>query len=350
MKAVPISSQLLSFFQIASDAFCKQYPIQINPMKTLHIILAAYAILSCAFTGTAQSINCDSFTVIGLEPDTFDLNNTLIQIEMSGGVADFANYPYIPSITDCNGDTVATGGMFFFGQIGGTEQGYPVSAISDDVCLPLTIEFIYNNDLFETDTCLLTFEGNSPCNLFAVTGIEPDTLNPANTLINIEMAGDPFDQVNYPFVIAVTDCNGDSMAAGEMVFFGQLGQTTQGYPVSALGNDVCFPITVEFFFGTTNQSFPDGTTCLLTFDGHGLSVPDVKADQFSIFPNPAYSEIQLSYNQSITGKAYGVFNTTGGVVLSGTLSDTNARIDLSALPEGVYIVMVDGSAKRVVKE
>ena len=322
----------------------------IGSMKTLHFTLLACGILSCAFTATAQTINCDSFTVIGLEPDTFDVNNTLIQIEMGGGDADFANYPYIPSITDCNGDTVATGGMFFFGQIGGTVSGYPVSAISDDVCLPLTIEFIYGNDLFETDTCLLTFGGNSPCDLFAVTGIEPDTLNPANTLINIEMAGDPFDQVNYPFITAVTDCNGDTLAAGEMVFFGQLGQTTQGYPVSALGNDVCFPITVEFFFGTTNQSFPDGMTCLLTFDGQGLSVPHVKADHFSIFPNPTDSQIQLSYNQSMAGKAYGILDTTGGLVLSGTLSDTNARIDLSALPEGVYIVMVDGGAKRVVKE
>ena len=126
-------------------------------MKTLHFTLLACGILSCAFTATAQTINCDSFTVIGLEPDTFDLNNTLIQIEMSGGVTDFANYPYIPSITDCNGDTVATGGMFFFGQIGGTVQGYPVNAISDDVCLPLTIQFVYSDNFFVADTCTLTF-------------------------------------------------------------------------------------------------------------------------------------------------------------------------------------------------
>jgi len=126
-------------------------------MKTLHITLAACAILSCVFTATAQTINCDSFTVVGLEPDTFDIDNTLIQIEMSGDGADFANYPYIPSVTDCNGDTVATGDMYFFGQIGGTVMGYPVSALSADVCLPLTIEFIYVNDLFETDTCLLMF-------------------------------------------------------------------------------------------------------------------------------------------------------------------------------------------------
>jgi hypothetical protein len=320
-----------------------------NPMKTIHFTLVACGILSCAFTATAQTINCDSFTVIGLEPDTFDVNNTLIQIEMGGGDADFANYPYIPSITDCNGDTVATGGMFFFGQIGGTVSGYPVSAIGDDVCLPLTIEFIYGNDLFETDTCLLTFGGNSLCDLFAVTGIEPDTLNPFNTLINIEMAGDPFDQVNYPFINAVTDCNGDTVATGEMVFFGQLGQTTLGYPVSAIGSDVCFPITVQFDFAF-GETFPSNVSCLLTFDGIELNVLKQPVHEMSVFPNPTKSEFQLLTYESMNGKAYGIFDTTGGLVLSGTLSDTNARVDLSALQEGMYIVMVDGRAKRVVKE
>jgi len=125
-------------------------------MKTQHITLLAAALLS-ASTAFAQTITCDLFTVTGLAPDEFNVNNTLINIQMGGTDSDFANYPYIASVTDCSGDTVATGGMFFFGQIGGTEQGHPVSAMSSDVCLPLTIEFIYGNDLFENDTCFLTY-------------------------------------------------------------------------------------------------------------------------------------------------------------------------------------------------
>ena len=318
-------------------------------MKTLHITLAAIAILSSAFTGTAQTINCDLFTVTGLEPDTFDVNSTLINIEMAGGVSDFANYPYIPAVTDCNGDTVATGGMFFFGQIGGTEQGYPVSLLAEDVCLPLTIEFVFGNDLFETDTCLLTFGGNNLCDLFTVTGIEPDTLNPLNTLIHIQMAGDPFEQIYYPLITSVTDCNGDEVATGEMVFFGQLGQTTMSYPVSAFGNDACFPIAIEFEF-EFGETFPSNVSCLLTFDGIELNVPKQPVHEMSLYPNPTTSEIQLSSYESMNGKAYGIFDTTGGLVLSGRLSDTNARIDLRSLPEGVYVLMVDGRAKRMVKE
>ena len=146
-------------------------------MKTLHFTLLACGILSCAFTATAQTINCDSFTVIGLEPDTFDLNNTLIQIEMAGGVSDFINYPFIPAVTDCNGDTVATGDIFFFGQIGGTETGYPVSAISDDVCLPLTIQFVYSDNFLIADTCLFTYGSTNLSSRF-------DTFNQLNVYPN----------------------------------------------------------------------------------------------------------------------------------------------------------------------
>ena len=185
-----------------------------NPMKTLHITLAAIAILSSAFTGTAQTITCDLFTVTGLEPDTFDVNSTLINIEMAGGVSDFANYPYIPAVTDCNGDTVATGGMFFFGQIGGTEQGYPVSLLAEDVCLPLTIEFVFGNDLFENDTCLFTYGTSglsATFNAFNQLEVFP---NPTQGILQIETS---FVHPGTPYIVS------DQM--GSIVFQGTLNST-----------------------------------------------------------------------------------------------------------------------------
>ena len=94
----------------------------------------------------------------------------------------------------------------------------------------------------------------------------------------------------------------------------------------------------------------EGNTCLLTFNSPGLAVENKQADSFRVFPNPTAGEIQLSYHGSTNGKVYSIFDATGSLVLSGRLSDTNARIDLRSLPEGVYVLMVDGRAKRVVKE
>jgi hypothetical protein len=205
-------------------------------MKRRHITLAAFAFLSCAMTATAQTITCDLFTVTGLEPDTFDVNNTLINIEMAGGVSDFANYPYIPSITDCNGDTVATGGMFFFGQIGGTEQGYPVSLLADDVCLPLTIEFVFGNDLFENDTCQFTYGTSglsSTFNAFNKLDIFP---NPTQGILQIETS---FVHPGTPYIVS------DQM--GSIVLQGTLNSTitpidmsrlSSGFYMLRVGNEV----------------------------------------------------------------------------------------------------------------
>ncbi|MFN5620816.1 MAG: T9SS type A sorting domain-containing protein [Flavobacteriales bacterium] len=319
-------------------------------MKTLHHLLAAMMLIVASGSTHAQTINCDWFTVTGLAPDTLNVNSTLINIQMVGGFSDFINYPVISSVTDCTGDTVATGGLWFFGQMGGTTQGYPVSQLENDVCLPLTIEFVYGNESFENDTCLLTFDGTNLCELFSITGIEPDSLNPGFSNIQIQMDGDPLDQINYPQVMTVQDCFGDTVSTGVLTFFGQLGQTTQGYQVTALSDNLCFPITVEFFYGDENDFFPEGNTCLLTYFGAGLAVHDTKRDSFSVFPNPTTGEIQLSCHESLTGKTYCIVDMTGAIVLSGLVLTTNARIDVSALTPGVYLLMVDGYAHRVVRD
>jgi len=205
-------------------------------MKTLHITIASFAILACTFTAAAQTINCDSFTVIGLEPDTFDLNNTLIQIEMSGGNADFANYPYIPAVTDCNGDTVAVGGMFFFGQIGGTVQGYPVNAISDDVCLPLTIQFVYSDNFFVADTCILTFGSTDVSSKFDTSNQLQVYPNPTQGDVHIESSQ---ALSNKPFIV--------SNQMGKIMLQGMLNSSntridmsrlSSGFYMLRVGNDV----------------------------------------------------------------------------------------------------------------
>jgi hypothetical protein len=319
-------------------------------MKTLHCLLAAATLLIASDSSHAQTIACDWFTVTSIEPDTFDVNSTLINIQMVGDFSNFINYPFIASVTDCTGDTVASGGLWFFGQMGGSVQGYPVSLLEEDVCLPLNIEFVYGNDNFEIDTCMLTFDGTNLCELFTITGIEPDSLNQGFSNINIQMAGDPFDQINYPQVMTVQDCFGDTISNGILTFFGQLGQTTQGYQVTALSNAICYPLTVEFFYGNVDDFFPEGNTCLLTFNSSGLPVARHQADSFSVFPNPTTGEVQISSDKSLTGKAYSLYNLMGGMVMSGRFLDSQASIDLSRLAPGSYLLRMDGKAIQIIKE
>jgi hypothetical protein len=211
-------------------------------MKTpLHTAILSIAI-ALSTHSAAQTITCDLFSVTGMEPDAFNVNNTMINIAMEGEFSLFANYPYIASVTDCNEDTIATGGLYYFGQLGGTEQGYPVSLIPDDVCFPIEIEFVFGNDLFENDTCYYTY------------------------------------------------------------------QTTG-------------------FSRTTDTHF-----------------------DLNVYPNPTRDKIQLSSSASMCGEEYSIYNTSGKSVKTGKINSLNATIDVSHLPNGFYTLNIRNTSSRFVKE
>jgi len=211
-------------------------------MKSL--LLSFNLLLGIALTSnsSAQNVTCELFSITGLEPDTFNVNNTMVNIAMAGGSSLFANYPYIGQVTDCDGDIIATGDIYYFGQIGGTEQGYPVTSIPENVCFPITIQFVYGNDLFETDTCLYSY--------------------------------------------------------------GSTGITYTGKLVMGL----------------------------------------------NAYPNPSTDEIQLASNTDIMGESYVIFNSTGKTMKTGIIDAQNARIDLRNLPSGFYVLTVAETTTRFIKE
>jgi hypothetical protein len=210
-------------------------------MKFFYNLPLMLAFVSATVSTCAQSITCDSFTITSLEPDTFDINNTLINIQMDGDFSAFANYPFISAVTDCTGDSIAAGGLFFFGQLGGTVQGYPVSRIEENACYPLTIEFIYGNDLFENDTCYLSIANST------------------------------------------------------------------------------------------------------TLVGHHNPMP------WSIFPNPTNREVQIQSNQSILGETYKLYNIAGMLIQEDILNEINQRIDLVNIPAGYYTLYLLGTTTQLLK-
>jgi hypothetical protein len=316
-------------------------------MKTLQFLCTAMMLVALAPSLNAQTMNCDWFTVTGLEPDTFNANNTLINIQMIGGISDFASYPHVASVLNCIGDTVATGGLWFFGQMGGTTQGYPVSLIDEDVCLPLTIEFIYGNDSFETDTCIFTFGGSELCDLFSVQGISNNPLNSSESLISIELDGSFNDFANYPFISSITDCNSDTVSTGSIFFFGQAGGTTQDYPTSLIPSDACFPLTITFVYG--NAAF-ENDTCFFLVENNPLGVEREPFLDLKIFPNPTGGIVQLTADLSISGKEYQLFDLAGTVIQSGRIQSTRSQLDLSTVARGIYIFRIEDQSLRVIKE
>lgn len=149
----------------------------------------------------SQTIPCSNFAITGSYPDTVNPNDYQITINFNAGQNDFVDYPHVSVLLDCNGDTVATGGLFYFGQFGQTTQDYPVTIIDTTTwCEPLTAVFIYGQGfLGEIDTCLLPFQNSSISDISESYQISIYP-NPSSGVLNVfapnELHAPPFQIIN----------------------------------------------------------------------------------------------------------------------------------------------------------
>ncbi len=169
-------------------------------MKNLAIVFFVF-ILDTTIS-FSQTIPCSNFAITGSYPDSLDPNDYQITINFNAGQNDFVDYPHVSAVLDCNGDTVATGGLFYFGQFGQTTQDYPVTIIdTTNWCQPLTAVFIYGQGfLGEIDTCLLSFQLASITDLLEVqnTMIYPNpTAERISVTVSNELLGSIFQIVNH---------------------------------------------------------------------------------------------------------------------------------------------------------
>jgi hypothetical protein len=191
-----------------------------------------------------------------------------------------------------------------------------------------------------------SFSQSVTCDLFSVTGLAIDDFNPNNTLINIQMGGSETDFANYPFITSITDCTGDTVATGSMFFFGQIGSTEQGYPVSALPENVCLPLSIEFVFG--NDLF-ENDTCIFSYGTTGLNAGVNPIHDWTMYPNPAHNEIEINSNPAAIGASYVLLNATGQEISTGIIQTTKDRIDLSNVSCGFYLLHISGTYKQLLK-
>jgi hypothetical protein len=74
---------------------------------------------------------------------------------------------------------------------------------------------------------------------------------------------------------------------------------------------------------------------------------------FSVYPNPAKSQINVKADATLLGSVYTVYDNIGKVVLSGKINSENTVIELGNLSGGIYLFTVGENMKqtfRVIKE
>ena len=63
-----------------------------------------------------------------------------------------------------------------------------------------------------------------------------------------------------------------------------------------------------------------------------------------LYPNPATESINLQIPDGLLGQSYEIYNITGQFVKNGTLSGNFNVINLEALPQGFYVLLIDNGA------
>jgi hypothetical protein len=74
-----------------------------------------------------------------------------------------------------------------------------------------------------------------------------------------------------------------------------------------------------------------------------------KNTNFSIYPNPANSQINVKADATLLGSVYTVYDNAGKSVLSGKINSENTTIELGNLSGGIYLFSVGDNLKQSLK-
>jgi hypothetical protein len=181
-------------------------------MKSLFIAVLLF--LGVFVESYAHSFSCSTFSVVNVYPDSLNSSNYQITLQCNASANQFFSYPFVPYVLDCNDDTVATGGLFYFGHIGQTTQDYPVTLTGNGSinCYPLTVYFIISYDTITSDTCQLSYGTVGLQNYFNEENRFTIYPNPTGDQLNItgaaELAGSSY---------VIFDFSGKTVSSGVLM-------------------------------------------------------------------------------------------------------------------------------------
>jgi hypothetical protein len=70
---------------------------------------------------------------------------------------------------------------------------------------------------------------------------------------------------------------------------------------------------------------------------------------FSVYPNPAHSQINVKADAKLLGSVYTIYDNTGKLVLTGKINSDNTVIELGNLSGGIYLFSVGENLKQTFK-
>ena len=67
---------------------------------------------------------------------------------------------------------------------------------------------------------------------------------------------------------------------------------------------------------------------------------------FSVYPNPANSQINVKVNKTLLGSNYTIYDKTGQILLNGKVNSENTIIELGELSGGIYLFSLGENSRQ----
>ena len=83
---------------------------------------------------------------------------------------------------------------------------------------------------------------------------------------------------------------------------------------------------------------------------NGVGINEIgTVNNFSVYPNPANSQINVKADETLLGSIYNIYDNTGKRVLSGKINSANTIIELGKLSGGIYLFSLGENLQQTFK-
>jgi hypothetical protein len=146
----------------------------------------------------------------------------------------------------------------------------------------------------------------------------------------------------------ITTSIGNTIVAGKMFFMGSCPDSTGlvAYQDAYLNNwngkldDI----------GIWNRQLTQQEITAL-YNGGNVGLNDLhQSIPFSVYPNPAQNQINIKVNQEAIGLPFTLCDSYGRIIVSRAIQQTDFQLEIAELASGIYLLNVEGSRIKIIKQ
>jgi hypothetical protein len=184
------------------------------------------------------------------------------------------------------------------------------------------------------------------CGQFCITDIGYSLAFPEGLVATLYFSSaDSTGFINYPYIAAVFDENGDTLATGSLNFFGQFANTSQNYPITSVVDS--FPLhftgSALFYYDTLFCTLPFPCTTPV----YVLTAAD-KHKPLHLYPNPVHGSLTIETGMYLHDGEIELYNAFGQSVHSvGGLFGSTHAMSLPDVVPGMYYVIMKEAGKAI---